>query len=113
LPPDGSARTFELGARRPSLVDTKCTRTILLAGASGIGQGRVKTHKCGDPVYNGGPFIAECIESVLSQRYARFEYVICDNHSTDATPAVIRFSTDVALLVYSFGTVLAATMLAV
>lgn len=41
------------------------------------------------PVYNGGEFIAECIESVLSQTYSRFEYVICDNHSTDGTAALV------------------------
>ena len=41
------------------------------------------------PVYNGSPFIAECIESVLSQSYNRFEYVICDNHSTDGTAAIV------------------------
>jgi glycosyltransferase involved in cell wall biosynthesis len=33
--------------------------------------------------------LAECIESVLSQTYARWEYVIVDNCSTDATPGII------------------------
>jgi glycosyltransferase involved in cell wall biosynthesis len=40
------------------------------------------------PVYNGGRFLAECIESVLAQTYTDFEYVICDNHSTDDTAAI-------------------------
>src|SRR5215831_12904312 len=35
------------------------------------------------PVYNGADFLAECIESVLSQRYRNFEYVIVNNCSTD------------------------------
>ncbi len=41
------------------------------------------------PVYNGGRFISECIESVLGQTYRHFEYVILDNGSTDDTAAII------------------------
>lgn len=41
------------------------------------------------PVYNGAEFLVECIESVLSQTYGDFEYLICNNHSTDATASVI------------------------
>ena len=41
------------------------------------------------PVYNGGRFLAECIESVLAQTYTRFEYLICDDHSTDDTAAIV------------------------
>jgi len=41
------------------------------------------------PVYNGGPFLAECIESVLGQTYDGFEYVICDNHSTDGSGDIV------------------------
>jgi len=37
------------------------------------------------PVYNGEPFLAECIESVLSQTYTRFEYIVFDDGSTDAS----------------------------
>jgi len=35
------------------------------------------------PVYNGERYLAECIESVLAQSYARWEYVIVNNRSTD------------------------------
>ncbi len=35
------------------------------------------------PVYNGEHYIAECIESVLSQTYRNFEYLIANNASTD------------------------------
>ena len=37
------------------------------------------------PVYNGAAYLAECIESVLSQTYTNFEYVIVNNKSTDGT----------------------------
>lgn len=37
------------------------------------------------PVYNGEQYLAECIESVLSQSYEDFEYVIVDNCSSDGT----------------------------
>jgi glycosyltransferase involved in cell wall biosynthesis len=37
------------------------------------------------PVYNGEPFLSECIESVLEQNYRNFEYIIVNNCSTDRT----------------------------
>lgn len=37
------------------------------------------------PVYNGEAFLAECIESVVSQNYRHFDYTIVDNCSTDGT----------------------------
>jgi glycosyltransferase involved in cell wall biosynthesis len=37
------------------------------------------------PVYNGEPYLAECIESVLAQAYANWEYIIQNNCSTDRT----------------------------
>jgi glycosyltransferase involved in cell wall biosynthesis len=37
------------------------------------------------PVYNGAAFIAEAIESVLSQKYQNWEHIIADNGSTDET----------------------------
>ena len=37
------------------------------------------------PVFNGARFLAECIDSVIAQTYANWEYVIVDNCSTDAT----------------------------
>ena len=35
------------------------------------------------PVYNGEPYLVECIESMLAQTYANWECVIADNFSTD------------------------------
>jgi glycosyltransferase involved in cell wall biosynthesis len=37
------------------------------------------------PVYNTGEFLEEAIQSVLSQSLQNFEYIICNNHSTDAS----------------------------
>jgi len=40
------------------------------------------------PVYNGGVYLAECIESVLEQTYDRREYIIVNNCSTDNTATI-------------------------
>ena len=37
------------------------------------------------PVYNGERHLAECLESVLAQRYPHWEHVIVDNASTDGS----------------------------
>lgn len=42
------------------------------------------------PVYNGGAFFRECIESVLAQTYQNWEYLIVNNRSTDSTPEIAR-----------------------
>lgn len=42
------------------------------------------------PVYNGAEYLAECIESVLSQTYENWEHVIVDNCSTDGTLEIAR-----------------------
>ncbi|MEM7330574.1 MAG: glycosyltransferase family 2 protein [Chloroflexota bacterium] len=44
----------------------------------------------GLPVYNGEGFLAEAIESVLSQTYQDLELVISDNASTDKTEEICR-----------------------
>jgi glycosyltransferase involved in cell wall biosynthesis len=40
------------------------------------------------PVYNGEAYLAECIESVIAQRYTNWDYVIVNNCSTDNTLAI-------------------------
>ena len=42
------------------------------------------------PVYNGEPYLAECIESVLKQTYQNWDYTIVDNCSTDETLAIAQ-----------------------
>lgn len=37
------------------------------------------------PVYNGEPYLAECIESVLAQTYENWNYIIVNNCSSDRT----------------------------
>lgn len=40
------------------------------------------------PVYNGGRYLAQCLESVSSQTYDNWEYLIVDNCSTDETAEI-------------------------
>jgi glycosyltransferase involved in cell wall biosynthesis len=40
------------------------------------------------PFYNTEEYIAECIESVLAQSYLRWEYILVNNQSTDASRAI-------------------------
>ncbi|MGZ3899788.1 MAG: glycosyltransferase [Bacteroidia bacterium] len=46
------------------------------------------------PAYNYGRFIAETIESLLSQTYTDFECIIIDNGSTDETAEVLKKFSD-------------------
>lgn len=42
------------------------------------------------PVFNGGRFLADAIESVRAQSYRNWEYIIADNCSTDDTVAIAQ-----------------------
>jgi glycosyltransferase involved in cell wall biosynthesis len=44
----------------------------------------------GLPVYNGAAFLADAIDSLLTQTFSNFELVISDNASTDATESICR-----------------------
>ncbi len=47
------------------------------------------------PVYNAAPYLAESIESILSQSHQNFELIIIDDGSTDNSKAVIeKYTTD-------------------
>ena len=41
------------------------------------------------PVFNGAPYVAESLESVLAQTYDEIEYVVCENHSSDSTAEIV------------------------
>jgi len=44
----------------------------------------------GLPVYDGENFLADAIDSVLSQTFSDFELIIADNGSTDSSPEICR-----------------------
>ena len=52
--------------------------------------GRPPRVSIGLPVYNGERWLAESIDSLLSQTFSDFELIICDNASTDGTEAICR-----------------------
>jgi glycosyltransferase involved in cell wall biosynthesis len=44
----------------------------------------------GIPVYNGEPFLAQALDSILGQTFGDFEVIISDNASTDRTQDICR-----------------------
>ena len=50
--------------------------------------------------YNHAPFVTEAIKSVLGQDFADFEFLICDDGSTDETAAVVAIETDPRIKFY-------------
>jgi glycosyltransferase involved in cell wall biosynthesis len=46
------------------------------------------------PIYNGEKYLAECIESVLSQTYQHWEYIIANNCSTDRSLEIAQSYAD-------------------
>lgn len=56
------------------------------------------------PVWNGLPYIKECIDSVLSQEFQDWELLIGDNGSTDGTRDYLAALTDPRIRVYNHET---------
>jgi glycosyltransferase involved in cell wall biosynthesis len=54
-----------------------------------VSQGRPRV-TFGVPVFNGEPFLAETLDSLLNQTFSDFEIVISDNASTDRTEEISR-----------------------
>ena len=47
--------------------------------------GAMKKYSIILPVYNGGELVKECVQSVLSQTFAEFDFLLLDNNSDDGT----------------------------
>ena len=48
------------------------------------------TVSIGMPVYNGGKYIRDALDSLLAQTFTNFELIISDNASTDRTEQICR-----------------------
>lgn len=66
---------------------TPCTNGLELASGTTMTS---PTVSIGLPVYNGERYLAEAIQSVLSQTFTDLELVIADNASTDSTEDICR-----------------------
>ena len=51
------------------------------------------------PVYNDGRFLNEAIESILSQTYSNFEFIVIDDGSTDNSLKIIKSYGDQRILI--------------
>ena len=51
-------------------------------------------------VYNGENYIAECIDSILNQTEADFEYIILNDGSTDQTRSILEKYSDPRLRIF-------------
>lgn len=54
------------------------------------------------PVHNGAPFLLETLASILAQRHDRFEVIMADNASTDATPDILAAVADPRVRVLTY-----------
>jgi GT2 family glycosyltransferase len=52
------------------------------------------------PTYNGAEFIAEAIQSVLTQSFTDFELLVVDDHSSDNTLDIVRSFADSRLSIH-------------
>jgi glycosyltransferase involved in cell wall biosynthesis len=57
-------------------------------GRSAIETDRAPLVSVVTPVYNTGEYLEAAIRSVLAQSYSNWEYIICNNHSTDETAEI-------------------------
>jgi GT2 family glycosyltransferase len=42
------------------------------------------------PVYNGSPFLEQCLKAVFCSDFSSFEVIVIDDHSTDGSAAIAR-----------------------
>jgi len=95
IQPDPDFIEYEFGMALP--VGGRCfTARIGIVGSGGSRIDRAKILAMSNkplvsvltPVYNGGAYLSEAIESVLRQPYDHWEYVIVNNCSTDNSLAI-------------------------
>ena len=53
------------------------------------------------PFKNAAPFLRDCIESVLSQSYSSFEWILVNDHSTDQSTYIIEAYPDDRIQLYT------------
>ena len=53
------------------------------------------------PVRNGGEYLKECVNSILSQTYTDFNLLILDNNSTDGTLEWIQSVADKRIVIFT------------
>lgn len=53
------------------------------------------------PVYNSEEYLRQCVDSVLAQTYSRWELILIDDGSTDASPAICRLATRAASRIHT------------
>lgn len=53
------------------------------------------------PVYNAAPFLQEAIDSILSQTFTDFEFIIINDGSTDESPEIIQSYQDSRIRYFS------------
>lgn len=52
------------------------------------------------PVRNGGEYVKECVNSILSQTHGDFNLQVLDNFSSDGTPEWIHSLNDPRIIIY-------------
>lgn len=52
------------------------------------------------PVYNAEKYLREAVDSILSQTYTDFEFIIIDDGSADASPEIVRSYDDARIRFY-------------
>ncbi len=53
-------------------------------------QGTAPLVSIGIPVYNGGKYLEETLDSILNQTFTDFEVIVSDNASTDNTREIVE-----------------------
>ena len=54
------------------------------------------------PVFNGEKFLREAVDSILSQTFTEFEFIIIDDGSTDKTKEIIYHYKDPRIQYFSY-----------